>query len=378
MPILNKNKYPHITPNGVETKQYNRILLSDQIFANGLFWYVEVESINSFREDYLRQAIPLNILEFIQKNKVILIIANYWEADLSIVESIYSKLIIQCSIQERSVILLTGARDIESHIRNVSLLHNKSPIRVVLTNEFEARLNQCEKINQTVSVQTSTPSKRFVCLNRNWRSHRPFFVSLLVMHDLLKYGYVSLIEENNQRNNWESCWSIMLQDFPYYEGQLNQNRQRIEKSTPLIVDKNNLVQTPDWYDSSLVPIYTDSYFSIVTETFFKKTNTRFLTEKTLKTIVHKHPFILISVPKSLEYFREKGYKTFHPYIDESYDLEFDDEKRMGMILKETERLCLLSDEELTRLMLHTKEICEYNYEVLLNKKSFCALLVDNK
>jgi len=379
MPILNKNSFPHITSYGIEIrKHYNRAMTDHWIFTNGLFWYVEVESIHSFNEAYLDQALLSNTIEFIRNNTVTLIISNYGEADVSIIEPIYEKIIKRLSLPETSVLLLTGARDIEPEIARISSQYNKKPIQTILTGEFEGRISQKEKNNQTSSIKNITPSKKFICLNRQWRTHRPLFVSLLIVNDLLKYGYVSLIEEQNEHNNWKSAWSKIFQDFPYYEEILTQHRDKIEKSTPLIIDKNNLSSNPDWHDPNPQYAYNDCYFSVVCETFFKNTNTRFLTEKTYKTIVHKHPFILMSVPKSLEYFREKGYKTFHPYIDESYDLEMDDQKRIQMILFETKRLCKLSQQELETLLIQTKEICDYNYELLMNKKSFSTLLVDNK
>ncbi len=379
MPILNKNSFPHITSYGIEIrKHYNRAMTDHWIFTNGLFWYVEVESIHSFNEAYLDQALLSNTIEFIRNNTVTLIISNYGEADVSIIEPIYEKIIKRLSLPETSLLLLTGARDIEPEIARISSQYNKKPIRVILTGEFEGRISQQEKNNQTSSIKNITPSKKFVCLNRQWRTHRPLFVSLLIINDLLKYGYVSLIEEQNEHNNWKSVWSKMFQDFPCYEKILTQHRDKIEKSTPLIVDKNSLSSNPDWHDPNPQYAYNDSYFSVVCETNFKNTNTRFLTEKTYKTIVHKHPFILMSVPKSLEYFREKGYKTFHPYIDESYDLETDDQKRIQMILAETERLCKLSQQELENLFVQTKEVCDHNYELLMNKKLFSALIIDNK
>ena len=57
-----------------------------------------------------------------------------------------------------------------------------------------------------------------------------------------------------------------------------------------------------------------------------------------------------------------GKKTFHPYIDESYDIEPDMRKRYAMILKEIDRLCSMSFNELDELLLELRPI------VILNAK----------
>ena len=48
----------------------------------------------------------------------------------------------------------------------------------------------------------------------------------------------------------------------------------------------------------------------------------------------------------------------------------DDNKRMMMIVDEIERLCNLSQYDLEKFLVATKEICSYNYNVIRNKKKF--------
>jgi hypothetical protein len=78
----------------------------------------------------------------------------------------------------------------------------------------------------------------------------------------------------------------------------------------------------------------------------------------------KHPFILCTVPGALKVFRELGYKTFEPYIDESYDLIEDPEDRIRAIMDEVERLCNMTEAETVAWMNSVSEICDYNYEAL--------------
>jgi hypothetical protein len=107
---------------------------------------------------------------------------------------------------------------------------------------------------------------------------------------------------------------------------------------------------------------------LVSETCFFDGVGRFLTEKTFKPIVYQHPFVLIAPPGSLEFLKELGYKTFHPFIDETYDTIVDNNERMKLILKETERLSNLTQEELFKFIDQVKPITKFNYVKLRQKR----------
>jgi len=120
--------------------------------------------------------------------------------------------------------------------------------------------------------------------------------------------------------------------------------------------------------------YEDTYFSLVSETnyfndFADMDQPAFLSEKTFKAIVFKHPFILVSSYNTLAYLKSIGYKTFSPVIDETYDTVKNSCKRLMMIADETERLCNLSKTQLAEFIDFCKPIVEYNYELLLSKQN---------
>ena len=54
-------------------------------------------------------------------------------------------------------------------------------------------------------------------------------------------------------------------------------------------------------------------------TIIKTLRPIFITEKILKPIINLHPFILVENHCTLKKMREYGFKTFTPFIDESYD-----------------------------------------------------------
>jgi hypothetical protein len=62
----------------------------------------------------------------------------------------------------------------------------------------------------------------------------------------------------------------------------------------------------------------DSLLYVPTETVYFGSR-QHLTEKTFKAIALEMPFVLVAPAHSLRYLREYGFRTFAPYIDETYD-----------------------------------------------------------
>jgi len=123
-------------------------------------------------------------------------------------------------------------------------------------------------------------------------------------------------------------------------------------------------------------IYLDSYISLVSESiFFQRREEEdvyvefpagYLSEKIWKPIGHSHPFILMGPAKSLEYLKGLGFQTFHPFIDESYDLENDDFTRLKMILDEVEKFSNKTKEEKDTFSKNVIDILHHNQNLFLN------------
>jgi hypothetical protein len=371
MTVLNRQHRYRITESDINYIPYQSNIIKWHDFSDKTYWYIEVNNCNSFKESVWLEAIPPIVLNGIKSGSITLAVSNYAESFDSIVEPIYDLLLGKFGIHEDNLILFTGCRDILSELIRVSELHNKTQIKVVLSSEFEYQIQQGEKITPRIKQYHKTYTKKFVNLNRRWRTHRPAFVGLLSLNDLAKFGHISLA--TNETGSWETEWDRMVDRFSNLKNLFESNKSNLMK-LQFITDEYDLNVNPHWYYPSLGDIHDDSYFSIVSETNFHKNESRFLTEKTFKAVQFKHPFILISPPHSLEFFREKGYKSFYPFVDESYDLEENDEKRLLMVLAETKRLCNLTDGEVEEFVQATKEICDFNYKVLMSKTKFSTEL----
>ena len=94
----------------------------------------------------------------------------------------------------------------------------------------------------------------------------------------------------------------------------------------------------------------------------------FISEKVYKPIAHRHPFIVAGINGTLKYLREVGYRTFHPIINEDYDLIVDDEERLKAIEKEVLRLATLDDDTWLQLQEQLKPIIDHNYNHILKIK----------
>lgn len=180
----------------------------------------------------------------------------------------------------------------------------------VFKNDFDCEVNLENK-----------RTKHFMSFNQEKKIHRTKLVNFLKNEKLLSKGHVSYKSQK------------MYLDGPE------------KKGTELSGEE----------------FYLDSYFNIVTETEFIEPTLRF-SEKIFKPIIYKQPFILYSVPFLLKHLRSLGYKTFHPFIDESYDEIEDNGERIRVLNQEVKRLCSLSLEEIHEWYSDMKEILIYNFE----------------
>lgn len=106
--------------------------------------------------------------------------------------------------------------------------------------------------------------------------------------------------------------------------------------------------------------------SIIAETVFDERI--HLTEKICRSLALGHPFILLSGSHALEELKKYGFKTFYPYIDESYDLQQDTEKRQALIVNEIGRLSHLPNTVFTECLAKCREIAQHNKKVFFSSE----------
>jgi hypothetical protein len=109
----------------------------------------------------------------------------------------------------------------------------------------------------------------------------------------------------------------------------------------------------------------DSLVYVPTETVYFGRRTH-ITEKTFRAIALEMPFVLVAPAGSLTYMREYGFKTFGDVIDESYDKETDDIRRIEKVVQLLKDLDNMSVQDRWRLHEAMLPAVEHNYNHFFN------------
>ena len=76
------------------------------------------------------------------------------------------------------------------------------------------------------------------------------------------------------------------------------------------------------------------------------------------------PIIQFGPYQSLREMRERGFKTFGKWWDESYDDEHDSWKRLNMIMNLVLELSKLSNKEMLEMYIDMKEVLQHNSDLI--------------
>ena len=223
--------------------------------------------------------------------------------------------------------------------------------------------------------------KKFSALSRNYRAWRLQVYAELAKRDILKdfkysfynifpYGEVKyfsqetmladLANNNFEINNTVTAW---VSKIPY----------TLEDPEDNVMNKwndatYNCVLSADFH--LLIETHYDLFYYVPSpdKVYKRSLAPSSITEKTNKPIACCKPFIAFSTPYFLEDARQLGFETFSPYINESYDLETDNQKRLNMIVDEIERITNLPADEYSTLVENCHSIAVRNQQKLLSKK----------
>jgi hypothetical protein len=203
--------------------------------------------------------------------------------------------------------------------------------------------------------------KAYNALQKRPRSHRIWLFNYLYFHGLLPHGINTM--------------NIIERSHTYFENRV-MDEMEYDLLRPLLpmlppgedtVSKFSDASGGEYLNKFNEQIMLDSWVSVISEASFGDSdNTCFISEKTFKAIVCQHPFIIFGNRGSLARLRELGYKTFSPYIDESYD-NLPTWKRLSAIVKEIERIKNIPPREKLNWYSKMQDIVEHNYQHINNE-----------
>lgn len=389
MPVLNMDRYYYLdTPRfqgdiNLEHRIQTSAWMSRNFDNDPInYFYTDFKNGNAFDYYPLNTIITDDEIDMIKRGDAMLCLNNSHEAYHHIIEPLYISLVIKQQIPAQQILLLSESADIADEITRVAHKYRLPEIKAEWITQFEWNIRSEKGFNLSQGIKSPKTlidkeyTKKYLSFNRRWRMHRVMLVAMLCATNTLHKGYVSLGRADDNQT-WEGLWNYLNDLFPVHTeigDLLRLHKDEITSLPDLYLDTDELTVNQPTLTSKTDDFYSNSYFSVVTETNFFKPDlsvhfetSRFLSEKTFKPVAEKHPFIIVSVPNFLEKFRELGYKSFSPYIDESYDLELDDNKRLMKIVREINRLSNLTKDELSTFLNGVRGICDFNYNRLMTK-----------
>ena len=226
------------------------------------------------------------------------------------------------------------------------------------------------RVYETIYNDNLTDKKIYTMLNMRSEKHAGALLatSILDRNNLLKNGYVS-----SNIVDLPLAWDKIKFQLPSKSRLRYLQLDSIKNSKDIF---NGYISIPTSFKLSLVNIVIEAYYSD-----YHKFGYPLITEKIWRNIFHKKPFIVIGQKNTLKYFRNLGYKTFHPYIDESYD-DLDDDYRVKAAIVQAIKLINFTDSQWTSFFNNIAPILEHNISNYSSRvkdiHNLVELLLDNK
>jgi len=228
------------------------------------------------------------------------------------------------------------------------------PSRVVIKNEIKYKESRLKDM------------KHFLKVNRTNRTERNLFMLFMNYHKLFDQ---SLISFPSLPGGAAGC----PQEFKKYL--TIENIEDLKSKVPFDIDRSDETNHgPAGFgkgkfnaDLPFRPIhYKNSFISIVMCAFPFEYNDCHLHSGTYNPIYCGHPIVQFGPYQSLREIKERGFKTFDKWWDESYDDEPDGWKRLQKVMDVVLELSKLSQKELLEMYIDMKDVLQHNVDLITN------------
>jgi hypothetical protein len=239
-------------------------------------------------------------------------------------------------------------------------------------NQFWLFPRDLPNLQAILKAKPAIHSARFLCLGGFPRPHKVQFLAELDAAGILQDPNVVWSGPSPATQKWGD-YKDVLSKLHYTDEEIKRTTKFLPK-LPHIIDVDVGVKKARMQDFDLA-LYNRGRIHVVLETDFYTSFDRFgcevrvrYTEKTLKAILSGSPFLLFAAPGTLALLREHGFRTFAPYINESYDTLPAHRARVDALIYEIKRVLQMSVSEFDQLMANIKPVADHNREWLASKK----------
>lgn len=219
-------------------------------------------------------------------------------------------------------------------------------------------------------------TKKFICPNWRYTPHRHLISAYLAPLESHISWYFRGELFTIGRHNWTDVYQ--WDNKGKYFQNLLLGLEHLNNNAPLNLDMNieNSVNIQHPYflqafpdgiiqnhektnEKTMEQFYKDAFVAVVNESRFAQPTGNY-SEKVYQPMFYKRPFILAAPPKTLQFLREEGFKTFSDFWDESYDDCYIHQERLFKIFDLIDNLNSKSYEELQDMYQAMIPILEHN------------------
>lgn len=214
------------------------------------------------------------------------------------------------------------------------------------------------------ALQTWNGSKVFMCLYG-----RPTAARLVLASHMFEHHADKSHIHMGYSNSDDELQLFELNKVATYSKDYIEPIGRMIKHMPLeIAPRTNYVPWGyDWaHESVLTTKYQDIFVDIVGETFVDG-RTFFPTEKIVRAMLLKKPFIVYGSCDFMEYLRQMGFKTFYEYWNEDYD-SYSAKERLARMIDTINHIADLPTSTLHQMLESMQDVLDHNHDLIMDQK----------
>ena len=213
-------------------------------------------------------------------------------------------------------------------------------------------------------LHTWNQNKVFGCLY-----NRPLWfrigLATVLQHD---YANITLLNMRSSAQEIDQRVQFETEQLFNYHPETFQKFAKVFDTWPIMLEQTDgytVGNNTTGHTDQLASFYADFLIDIVAETWASG-QTFFATEKTVRPMLLKKPFILFGSRSYLLHLRQMGFMTFGNFWDEDYD-GYEGQDRFVKILELINTLSKKSKSELNNMYWEMQYTLDHNYELLQNQ-----------